>query len=376
PNTGLYDAQQLYVDAYALLALHAAGVDVPAEAIDALEQRQAQNGGWAWNGSPDQSQADSNTTSVVVQALIAAGESRDADTINKALGYLRAAQLDDGSFVYQIGAESPPVGDANSTALAVQALVAAGENPASDDWKHATAALAHFQNASGAFRYRDDVQQDNLLATAQAVPALELKPLPIQPGPGFGRGGPLQLAMQPARPKTGCDYFTKTEHNVCAGFRAYWQHFGGLPNFGYPLTEEFVDPATGLTVQYFERARFEWHPGAWPARYDVLLDRLGAELTRQRAATDPAFQPHAESANPSCVYVAVTRHNLCAGFRAYWERFGGLPVFGYPISDAFVQDGMVVQYFERARFEWHPGAWPERYDVLLGRLGAEEIGLR
>jgi len=30
-----------------------------------------------------------------------------------------------------------------------------------------------------------------------------------------------------------------------------------------------------------------------------------------------------------------------------------------------------VQYFERQRFEWHPGKWPERFDVLLGRLGAQ-----
>jgi len=34
-----------------------------------------------------------------------------------------------------------------------------------------------------------------------------------------------------------------------------------------------------------------------------------------------------------------------------------------------------VQYFERARFEWHPGSAPGRFDVLLGRLGAEELGL-
>jgi hypothetical protein len=34
----------------------------------------------------------------------------------------------------------------------------------------------------------------------------------------------------------------------------------------------------GVTVQWFEGARFEWHPGAWPARYDVMLGRIGAGL--------------------------------------------------------------------------------------------------
>ena len=58
--------------------------------------------------------------------------------------------------------------------------------------------------------------------------------------------------------------------------------------FGYPISEEFreVNPDDGreYTVQYFERQRFEWHPGAWPERYDVLLGRLGAQLLAQRLA--------------------------------------------------------------------------------------------
>ena len=41
-----------------------------------------------------------------------------------------------------------------------------------------------------------------------------------------------------------------------------------------------------------------------------------------------------------------------------------------------MEDGRTVQYFERARFEWHPGAWPERWDVLLGCLGAEVLESR
>ncbi|MBX6341852.1 MAG: hypothetical protein IRY97_05290, partial [Thermomicrobiaceae bacterium] len=49
-----------------------------------------------------------------------------------------------------------------------------------------------------------------------------------------------------------------------------------LALFGYPISEEFRDPQTGLTVQYFERARFEYHP-ANPDPYKVLLGRLGAE---------------------------------------------------------------------------------------------------
>ena len=51
---------------------------------------------------------------------------------------------------------------------------------------------------------------------------------------------------------------------------------------GRPLTEEIEED--GQTVQYFERAVFEWHPGARPATYDVLLRRLGAEALARRGS--------------------------------------------------------------------------------------------
>lgn len=76
-------------------------------------------------------------------------------------------------------------------------------------------------------------------------------------------------------------YFPETGHWLAHGFKRYWEEYGGLAVFGYPISEEFTDPATGLTVQYFERARFEHHPGKWPERYDVLLGRVGAELAER-----------------------------------------------------------------------------------------------
>jgi hypothetical protein len=63
-------------------------------------------------------------------------------------------------------------------------------------------------------------------------------------------------------------------------------------------------------------------------------------------------------------------------FRAYWERNGGLAVFGYPISPALPEqtaDGLrTVQHFERNRIELHPES-PAPYDLQLGRLGADRL---
>lgn len=63
-------------------------------------------------------------------------------------------------------------------------------------------------------------------------------------------------------------------------------------------------------------------------------------------------------------------------FAEYWSENGGLQVFGLPLTPARnekVGDTKYkVQYFERARFEHHKGD-PEPYDVLLGRLGVDQL---
>lgn len=73
--------------------------------------------------------------------------------------------------------------------------------------------------------------------------------------------------------------FDETGHGVGGGFLSYFQKYGGVRIFGFPLTEEVT--ATGedgkpVRAQYFERARFEWRSGQAPADYDVTLSRLGA----------------------------------------------------------------------------------------------------
>ncbi|MEM8535016.1 MAG: hypothetical protein AAGF95_29540 [Chloroflexota bacterium] len=89
-----------------------------------------------------------------------------------------------------------------------------------------------------------------------------------------------------------CRYFAETGHNLCGAFWGYWQaqglEFGdtgvsfreSLALFGYPISETFTDPETGLTTQYTERARFEYHPDN-PTEFQVLLGRLGAELVEE-----------------------------------------------------------------------------------------------
>jgi outer membrane protein assembly factor BamB len=74
----------------------------------------------------------------------------------------------------------------------------------------------------------------------------------------------FQPAAAPAVPAPASTsiYFSPTGHAVSGAFLDYWQKNGGLARFGYPISEPHEETLTGgqtLTIQYFERARFELH---------------------------------------------------------------------------------------------------------------------
>ncbi len=74
---------------------------------------------------------------------------------------------------------------------------------------------------------------------------------------------------------------------------------------------------------------------------------------------------------PDRTFFPETGHSLSFGFKTYWEANGGIYRFGYPISEEFTENGFTVQYFERARFEYHPEHAGTPYEVLLGLLGTD-----
>lgn len=177
----------IFEHVYGVLALVASDRPVPATALDVLREAQLDDGSWSFDGTKEAGAGDTNTTALVIQALVAAGQGDDP-MVAAALQYLASVQADSGGFPYQPG-ESVEA-DANSTALAVQAIIAVGQDPASDAWRNAAGALARFQNPSGAFRYADDQPDDNLFATVQALPAIAGQPFPILPAVPAASDGP------------------------------------------------------------------------------------------------------------------------------------------------------------------------------------------
>ena len=196
-GTGVYD------HCLAMLALVQAGEPFadPDQTFEALRARQIPDGSWSFDGTATAGAGDSNTTAICIQALVAAGLSDD-DMVVNGVGYLRSIQLPQG-FPFQPG--SGALADANSTGIAIQALIAVGEDPSSEAWQNVGGSLLLFQNPSGAFRYTMEPPDDNLFATLQALPAIAGQPYPILSANGTpvavidpqGTCTPEQLAATP-----------------------------------------------------------------------------------------------------------------------------------------------------------------------------------
>lgn len=181
-------------------------------------------------------------------------------------------------------------------------------------------------------------------------------------------------AAHPRAQAGTCEYFAETGHYVCDEFLEFFETRGGLEIFGYPITEAFDDPTRGLWVQYFEQSRMELHPYN-PEPYRVLpgllVDELGYGFPPATAAQIPTFNTNLTH------YFPETNHTVSHAFLNYFREHGGVDVFGYPCSEFMYEDGYMVQYFQRARMEWHPEArpGPQMYLADLGRIYVERFGL-
>ena len=177
--------------------------------------------------------------------------------------------------------------------------------------------------------------------------------------------------------------FPQTGYSLDGDFRHYWEAHGGVAVFGYPI--DSARQVDGRVAQWLERARFELHPEN-AAPYHVLLGRLGVEALARQGRDWMSF-PRAQAR--AAHYFAETGHAIThAPFWRFWSSHGlqfdgrrgmsqaeSVALFGYPISEAQMErnasGGLVLtQWFERARFEYHPRN-PVASRVLLGRLGAE-----
>ncbi|MCX7623549.1 MAG: glycoside hydrolase family protein [Thermomicrobium sp.] len=108
----------------------------------------------------------------------------------------------------------------------------------------------------------------------------------------------------------------------------------------------------------------------WPRKPAFLVYQ---QLARPEAVPTTRVAPPAD---PAVRYFPETGHTLSGPFRRYWEQNGGLAAFGYPLTEAFWSGGRLVQFFERARFEYWPEFRGTTNEVQLAHLGRWALGSR
>jgi hypothetical protein len=179
PTSGIY-AEGAGPQAWAILGAAALSQTVPTEALQYLKSLAQPNGGWEWGPGWG---TDTNTTALALQALIATGEPVTSAVVTQGLAYLKTAQNADGGFPYDPVSPWGTSSDANSTAYVLQALRAAGEDPASPAWSQGAnnpiTFLLGLQLADGSLEWKAG-NGSNQLATQQAVVALLGRPFPLR----------------------------------------------------------------------------------------------------------------------------------------------------------------------------------------------------
>lgn len=153
---------------WGVLALAAAGHRPAKATLRYILRAQRKSGGWSW--SP-RAAADADDTAVAIQALRAAGQGARSARIKRGLRFLRRCQNKDGGFAVSPATDS----NAQSTAWAIQALLAARKEPGKAAFRY----LKKLQRSDGSYRYNRRYVTTPVWVTAQVLCALSRKPFPL-----------------------------------------------------------------------------------------------------------------------------------------------------------------------------------------------------
>jgi hypothetical protein len=178
----------------------------------------------------------------------------------------------------------------------------------------------------------------------------------------------------PALAQSSGPYFDETKHSVTGEMLTFYQSMRDVTLvLGYPITDLFTDNM-GKQVQYFQKGRLEYHPNA-PEGKRVTMNDLGT-LILQPARLIPVtdFSTNTPACTPYTSQYGT--FYVCYAFQVFFNKHGGLAQFGYPLTNYSKEGDLYVQYFERARFEYHPGPSTDSYVKLtnIGRLQFDSSG--
>lgn len=294
--------------AFAILGLNNAGLNIPRGVIDTLIGLQQEDGGWEYTTglgtSPD-------NTALAIQALLAAGIPKEEESIVKAINFLHSKQTPDGGW-----------GDSSTTAFTLMALNALDEpleiwkTPTKRDPLHA---LFSFQKPNGAFVYNWEMPDDNLMSTTAALLAIydgyyDLPARDVTPN------NKAAIVIVPGIEKVYVDC-VEFENSSISGLELLQ-----LSNFDYDNSEGYISSIMGFANDDGETNY--WSYWTWNGR-EWIFNNVGANDTIVNSGTIQAW--HFTS----------------------WQQFPSLPPRFVPDIDQICKDHILKNAVEQPFLDYN-----------------------
>jgi hypothetical protein len=189
-------------------------------------------------------------------------------------------------------------------------------------------------------------------------------------------------------------YVKQSKHTIRGFMLDYWRANGAAAVFGNPISEPFASP-TGYYSQAFENGIFEYHP-EYEGSNDPLmrLTPIGSSLIAYQTSTlrrdrrrmggggdprssiwmalDPDSEPARNARAEGAYYSETTGHTITGDFLDWYEGNQGAFYLGEPLSQAFREAGITMQYFECGVLTRVAGTMQL---APIGRRGAELLGV-
>jgi hypothetical protein len=204
-----------------------------------------------------------------------------------------------------------------------------------------------------------------LVVDASGAERVRIAPLGEQFWAAYGEDGPrafqfevepsptIDAPLDPGTVDVDGEFFSETSLYVQDPFLSYWRENDGERIFGPPVSPQFV-AEDGTVKQYFRYARFEYDED----EDEVVLGHLAREVFGSR---EP---PPTGSPSSDARVFSETGHSIRGPIREFWEEYGGVLLFGFPISREAETEFGREQYFERVRLE-----------VFQDETGTEQVRL-
>ena len=171
-------------------------------------------------------------------------------------------------------------------------------------------------------------------------------------------------------------------------FLTYYEETGGLTRWGHAISE-VLEERPGTLTQYYQRGAFDCHPKVgtqWEIERRLAWDYIGGGAG---GSPDLGTEPGLLSEQPGNILWTwghrVSNYAIDGtevGFLNFFDALGGIESFGYPKTDARVDNhplavlnlpdtdtAVIRQYFQAAVLEYHPNdALQPVKPALLGDL--------